>query len=170
MGSSAQPGISLLLLARGDTDGAFASIGAALSGVPVSDPLARAVLLQARVVVALAAGDLESAGVAAAELDGVAERFGASALRAAAAAAIGVVELSRGQPTRALASWRAALKGWGEVGAPYESACARAGVAQALLALGDRGGAVMELEVARATFDRLGALPDLTAVADWLEA
>jgi hypothetical protein len=99
----------------------------------------------------------------------VAERFGTSAPRAAAAAATGAVELSRGQPTRALASWRAASKGWAEVGAPYEGARARVGVAQALSALGDRGGAAIELEVAKATFERLGALPDLASVARLLE-
>ena len=82
------------------------------------------------------------------ELDGVAERFGTPALRAAAAAATGTVESSRAQHTRALVSWRAASKGWAEAGAPYESARARVGVA---------------------TFERLGARPDLDSAADLLD-
>jgi len=165
MAHPAQPGLSLLSMARGDTEAAAASIGAALGGVPAGDPLVRAALLPAHVSIAIAAGDVETAGMCATELDGVAERFGTPALRAAAAAAAGAVELSRAQPTRALASWRAASKVWAEVGAPYESARARVGVAQALTALGDRAGAAIELEVASATFSRLGAQPDLDAVA-----
>lgn len=168
MSHLAQPGLSLLLMARGDTEAAAASIGAVLGGIPAGDPLTRAALLPARVSIAIAAGDVETAGMCAAELDGVAERFGTLALRAAAAAAAGAVELSRAQHTRALASWRAASKGWAEVGAPYESARARVGVAQALMALGDRGGAAIELEVASATFERLGARPDLDSMADLL--
>jgi ATP/maltotriose-dependent transcriptional regulator MalT len=169
MAHPAQPGLSLLLMARGDVESAEASIGAALRGVPAKDPLTRAALLPARVSIAIAAGDAETAGVYATELDGVAERFGTPALRAAAAAAAGTVELSRAQHTRALASWRAASNGWAEAGAPYESARARVGVARALTALGDRGGAAIELEVASATFERLGARPDLDAAADLLD-
>ena len=58
---------------------------------------------------------------------------------------------------------------WAEVGAPYEGARARVGVAQALTALGDRGGAEIELELASATFERFGARPDLDAGADLLD-
>ena len=64
---------------------------------------------------------------------------------------------------------RAGLFTWAEAGAPYESARARVGVARALAALGDRGGATIELEVARATFERLGARPDLDSAADLLD-
>jgi class 3 adenylate cyclase len=50
------------------------------------------------------------------------------------------------------------------VGAPYEVAGSRALVGRALHALGEDGAALLELNAARAGFERVGALPDLDVV------
>ncbi|HXF58117.1 MAG TPA: adenylate/guanylate cyclase domain-containing protein [Actinomycetota bacterium] len=55
-----------------------------------------------------------------------------------------------------------------EVDAPYEAARARMLLAQAHRALGEKEAAALELRAARATFDRLGALPDAGRAADLL--
>ena len=49
---------------------------------------------------------------------------------------------------------------------PYDAARARVHIALACRVLGDHDGAGVELEAARATFERLGAQPDLA----WLES
>jgi DNA-binding NarL/FixJ family response regulator len=59
---------------------------------------------------------------------------------------------------RACATWRA-LK------LPYEGARARVTYGLALRATGDEEDARFELEAARATFERLGAVPDASQVA-----
>ena len=47
-----------------------------------------------------------------------------------------------------------------DLGSPYRVALARRGAGEAFRALGDEDGARLELEAARAIFDRLGAGPD----------
>ncbi len=160
MANPCQPGMALLMLARGDPEAASASIGAAVASVP-NDALVRAHLLPAQVTIALAAGDVDAAAVAATDLDGIGERFGTAALRAAAASARGSVDVERGRSAQAVTELRSGVQLWTEVGAPYESALARVGLGQALVALEDRGGAAMELRAASAAFERLGAEPDL---------
>ena len=51
-------------------------------------------------------------------------------------------------------------------GAPYEGACARVLIALACRELGDDDGTSLELDGARAVFDRLGATPDVA----WVES
>jgi DNA-binding NarL/FixJ family response regulator len=53
------------------------------------------------------------------------------------------------------------MRVWQEVEAPYEAARARVLAGVACRALGDEEGAGLELEAARAAFERLGAAPDL---------
>jgi DNA-binding NarL/FixJ family response regulator len=60
--------------------------------------------------------------------------------------------------TRALAVWQRA-------GAPYAAARIRVLLGRACRALGDEDGARLEEEAARRVFVRLGALPDLDALA-----
>jgi tetratricopeptide (TPR) repeat protein len=164
LGSPAQPGMALLHLKRGDVDAATSSIASALAAVP-GDRLLRARLLPARIEIALAAGDLETAAIAAGELDGLGERYGTTALRAEAACSNGLVRLARGDPIVAVRALTLGLELWSQVGAPYEAARARRGLADALLALGDRAGSAAELRAARSTFEALGARIDLEGVA-----
>src|SRR5690606_34653592 len=76
----------------------------------------------------------------------------------------GEIELVEGNAYAALASLRRALGLWQELGAPYPAARARVSIARACRELGDEDGAALELESARAAFERLEARPDLAHV------
>ena len=86
--------------------------------------------------------------MAAVELDGIAERYGSGALRAAADSARGALRFSEGDGRGAIRDLRSGLRGWQDAGAPYETAQARVQLAQALAAIGDQVSATMELEAA----------------------
>ncbi|MDP2674407.1 MAG: adenylate/guanylate cyclase domain-containing protein [Dehalococcoidia bacterium] len=159
LGTDPQPGLSLLRLAQGNTEAAASSIRRALADRP-SDRLGRARLLPAQVEIALAAGDLETARSTADEMDSIAGAFGSAALQAGAACARGALALVEGDAGGALQSLRQGLRLWQEVDAPFEAARARVLLAQAYRAEGDEEAAALELEAAKSTFERLGAVPD----------
>jgi DNA-binding SARP family transcriptional activator len=151
-GMTPQPGAALLELAKGDVAAAFASVKSFLKGASVR--LARARVLPAAVEIALAAGDPEWARSAAEELAGIAEAYGSAALTAGAARARGAVSLSDGGTSEAVRGLSEAVEAYRQAQMPYEVARTRALLAQALLAEGDRVGAVSELEASRNVFDR----------------
>jgi len=151
--------MSLLRLAQGRGDAALASIRRALAAS--GEELQRARLLPAMVEIALAAGDVEGAAEASAELEGLSERFESEVLAAIAAHARGMVLLARVEPHRALEALRAALAVWQRVGAPYLAARVRVSTGLACRTLGDAEGAALELAAARKVFEELGARPDL---------
>jgi len=156
-GHEAQPGLSLLWLARGRTAAALGAVRRQLE--EGHNPVARAGLLPAAVQVLLQCSEVEEARAAAAELDELADRFGCAAVSARAAYAAGTVLLADGQAAEALASLRRAWKTWIELGARYEAAEARMRMAVALRVLGDEDSAVSELGVAQRTFAEIGAHP-----------
>ena len=163
-GREPQPGLALLRLAQGNEDAAAAAMRRALG--ESTEPTARAALLPAFVEVMLAAGDLDEAERASAELDAIAAGYEEGALPASAAHARGAVALARGDAQTALTALRQAERTWHELEAPYESARVRALVGQACRALGDEDTAALELEAARETFEKLGAGPDLAHLGD----
>jgi ATP/maltotriose-dependent transcriptional regulator MalT len=120
-------------------------------------------LLAARVEVALAAGDLETAGGCADELAAAAADGSAAYLQATSEHAAGALLLARDDPAAALPRLRRAWSLWQEVESPYDAARTRVFVARACSALGDEDASRMERAAARAVFDELGAFPDLTA-------
>jgi ATP/maltotriose-dependent transcriptional regulator MalT len=155
-----QPGLALLRLAQDRLDAAAAALRRALDAT--TDPLKRAKLLPAQVEVMLAARDSGEAHAACSELETIAEGYGADVLRASAAYARAAIELDEGKPRDALSTLQRAREAWQE--APHFAACIRVGVARACRALGDEEGAEMELEAARAAFERLGAVPDIARI------
>jgi ATP/maltotriose-dependent transcriptional regulator MalT len=159
LGSSAEPGLSLLLLARGDIAGATAAIGAALDET-TGPVLLRSRLLPARVEIALAAGEPELARAAARELQGIAAKVGIRAVQAAAEHAHGAVAFADGDLDAAVAHLRKSYRLWMDVDAAYATARARFDCGRALHKRGDRQGARLELDAARAGFERIGAGPD----------
>ena len=165
LGWSAQPGLALLRLAQGKPDAALTSIGNALAGDRL-ERLARHTLRAAQVEIALAAGNLEVARAALAEMTEIAQAFGTAALEAARAAAAGAVLLAAGESMAALTELQRAVRLWQEVDAPYEVARARVLLAEAYRAQLDSDSAALELRAARSTFQRLGALPDVCRVAE----
>lgn len=158
-GCEPQPGLALLWLAQGRTGAACAAIRRVLGSA--TDPLHRAKLLPAHVEIALAARELGEAQAAARELAATADRFATGMLRALAAYAQGTVELASGRPQAALAPLREAAEHWQQLDAPYEVARARLELALACRDLGDVESSQLDFDAARATFERLGAAPDL---------
>jgi ATP/maltotriose-dependent transcriptional regulator MalT len=162
-GRQPQPGLALLRLAQGDVAAAAASIRRVLA--ETEEPLRRAALLPASAEIALERREVADARQASRELDEVAVSSGSAMVAAMAAQVRGAVELVDGEAEAALVSLRRAWQLWEEIGAPYQSARTRVLIGEACAALGDHDAAALELEAARAGFERLGAVPDLTRLA-----
>ena len=167
LGGGAAPGSALLQLMRGDTAGAAAAIRRALDSV--RDRVSRGRLLPAQVEIALAAGDLERAAAAVEELAGLARDFMRPLFMAEAATSAGRLALARGQAAEATNELLAAVREWTAVDAPYEGAQARILLGKAHAAEGDTAGSRLELETARAIFERLGAQAAAVEAARLLE-
>ncbi|MDF3146384.1 MULTISPECIES: transcriptional regulator [unclassified Streptomyces] len=162
-----QPGLALVRLAQGDVAAASAAVQDALEHplrvpskeLPPDTGLRRAPLLEARVEIGIAAGDIEGARAAAGELQRVAARFQSKALIAAATLAQGRVRLAEGAVADGKRLYADAARLWSEVGAPHETALARLGLAAALRAEGSAERAALEWEAARAVLDRAAGTP-----------
>src|SRR5439155_210982 len=83
-------------------------------------------LLPAQVEIAIAAGDVAGARTGVDELTEIVAGYPSPALEAGRQVALGRVLVAEGDPTAAARELRSAIKGWREVGAPYEVARARA--------------------------------------------
>jgi tetratricopeptide (TPR) repeat protein len=175
-----QPGLALVRLAQGDVASAAASIRDALENptrvpskeLPPNTELRRVPLLEAQVEIEVAAGGLERARAAAEELEGVAGRFGSKALVASTALAYGRVRLAEGASADAERHFEEAARLWHDVGAPYEAAVSRVGLAEAHRARGDADRADSELRAARVVLERIRAIhqadrvPPLAAIPE----
>jgi len=157
-----QPGLAQLRLAQGRKDAASSTIHRVLS--ETADPLRRAGLLPASIEIVLATGDLEEARSACFELEAIAEQYESAMLAAMVAYARGAVHLAEGDFQAALVALRGASDAWQGLEVPYEVARTRVLVGLACRALGDEDAATLELEAARAAFERLGATPDIARV------
>ncbi len=164
-----QPGLALVHLAQGDVATAATSIREALDSpslvpskeLPPSNDLRRAPLLQAQVEIAIAAGDLARARSASDELAVVAARFESKALGACSLDARARVSLVDGDAAQAERLFSDAAQAWGAVGAPYEAAIARLGLADACQALGRDHRAGLERDAARAALDLIVDEPSI---------
>jgi class 3 adenylate cyclase len=164
-GHDAQPGRSLLMLARGQKEEAAQSIAHALAAAAgtggSADRAARGRLLPAQVSIALANADVAAAASAVQELEDIAADFERPFFQAGALTARGELLLGEHNPSEASPilgrSWRL----WQTSDLPYEAARARLHYAEALTALGDDANARRDLAAARATFERLGATLDM---------
>ena len=166
LGRDPQPGLALLLLAEGKTERARVCVDQALED---PRPLHRARLLPAQVEIALAAGDIETARVAADELEAIRKTYGSDALEAAACSARSRIALEEANPQLASRNARQALGLWREVGAPFELAQTRMLLASAYVAEGNTDSAILELRAAVSGFERLGAVPDMRRARAQLE-
>ena len=169
LGRTPQPGLALIQLAHGNVRGASSAIKAAVVD-ETWDQWARARLLPAQVEIAIAAGDLALARTAADELSRIIEDYPSPALDAGRRQTLARVLLAEGDAAGAAHQFRAAIRLWRDVAAPYEVARGRALLAGALRALDDDDGADLELQAARQEFERLGAGPDLAATDRALRA
>jgi DNA-binding CsgD family transcriptional regulator len=151
-----------LRVAQGRTDAAAAAIRSALSAT--TDRFQRTRLLPAYIEIMLAAGDVEEARGACRELEETAGSIDTEVLGAMIAQACGAVDLAEGDARAALGSLRRAFEVWQRIEAPYLVARVRMLAGLACRALGDEEGARLEMDAARALFERLGATPDLAQI------
>jgi ATP/maltotriose-dependent transcriptional regulator MalT len=163
-GRKPHPGLSLLRLAQGQIDAAAASIRSMLLDTRVLASRAR--LLAAAVDIQLAAGDVEHARAAAAELSDLASAFDASLLTAASAHATGAVLLAEGDIAGASAALRQASDIWRDLEMPYEQAHVCLLLAAVCERRGDRDGRGLELDHARKLFEQLNAETCLARLAE----
>jgi class 3 adenylate cyclase len=167
LGRDPQPGLALLRLAEGKHETASELIDSALANDSLLT-LERARLLPARIEIALARGDLDTAADAVKELQRIADQYQSTVLRAAAARADGLLALAKGDiedaERRSLYAWKL----WTEADAPFEAAQARVQLGQAYQSRGAQELARLEFQAAQRTFARLGAVRDLAATKKFL--
>jgi DNA-binding CsgD family transcriptional regulator len=161
-GRSPQPGLALVRLAQGRMQAAEAAIRREVDAA--AGPVARCRLLGAFVEIQLACGDTNAARAAADELAAVATDRGVPFLEAVAAYASGAVRQRDGDALAALRDLERARDLWRRLDLPYDGARTRASMGQALLALGDKDAADVEMDAARKCFRELGAEHDLEAL------
>ncbi|MGY1780652.1 transcriptional regulator [Geodermatophilus sp. SYSU D01036] len=163
-----EPALSQVRAAQGDLDAGATAIQQALDRPPLvpskesppNSQLRRAPLLDALVDISTARHDTASARTAADELATIAERHGSRALRAAATRADAAVLVAAGDAASAVDRFRDAIRAWTEIGAPYEAAQARLGLAGALAALGNADAERLERRAAEAALHDIATAPD----------
>jgi class 3 adenylate cyclase len=171
LGRSPQPGLALLRLAEGKVESAVAGITQALAEIQA--PLERVRALPAQVEIAIAAGDLEAAHAAAEELQEIVDSYKigtrrAPAFDAAVHLASGQISLAENAGDGTVHQLRRARDEWNLVGAPYETAQARMLLGIAFRQRDNEHAAMLELEAALRTFERLGAKLDEERVKELL--
>jgi len=147
---------------QGQLDAAYAAIRRVAD--EVHEPGSRSRILEAYVEIALACNDIPAARAAADELSEIAERIGATFLRAVSAGVTGAVLLAELDARKALALLRQACTAWRKLDAPYEAARVQVLIAKGCTAQGDTDTASLELASAREVFLQLGAAPDTARV------
>jgi class 3 adenylate cyclase len=168
LGRDPQPGLALLRLAQGKTEGACTCIDQALD--EESRDLHRARLLPAQVEIALAAADVTKARKAADELTAIAQTYASDALQADACSVRTRIALEEGNVRLAVRDARQALRFWQEISAPFEAAQVRVLLASAYLAEPNVESGVLELQAAVSAFDRLGAVPAARRAREQLQS
>ena len=158
-------GLALVRLAQRRVDAATGIITRMLAE-QTWNQLARGKLLPARVQIAVAAEDLDTAADAVAELERIAAAFESPVLSAAAASSRGRLLLAQGDASAACATLREALQRWQQLEVPYEVATVRLLLGQACRSCGDEDAASRSLASAAAIFERLGAALDSGHIRD----
>jgi ATP/maltotriose-dependent transcriptional regulator MalT len=161
-GRDPSPGLALLRLAEGNRDAAAATARRMVA--ESSTRFDRPAILAAATEVLLAVDDVDAARAAAVELEDIATRGDAALLDAMATFAAGCVRLASGDAAGALSPLRRACRLWRELGMAYDAGRAQVALARACRALEDHDTAGLELDAARAVFERLGAAPDVAVV------
>jgi len=168
LGSTPMPGLALLRLSDGDAVAASSMIETTLDGT--DGLLARAELLPSAIEIALAADIPELAHRHSEELAELADRFDSDLLHTFAAQADGRIAGAEGRATAAVALHRQVVDHLAVEGLPYEAARARCDLAAALAATGSPDMGELELDAARAEFEKLGARTDLARLAEMSDA
>lgn len=161
-GRNPQPGLALLRLAQGKNKSAKTAIRNVLD--ESQDQRERARILPAYVEIMLASGESQIAENTVDELSAIATELGAPFLQAIAARASGSILLANAKPSAAIKKLRQSYALLKKIQATYESARTQVLIGIACRRLGDSDTAEMELDAACATFQQLGAVPDINRV------
>jgi ATP/maltotriose-dependent transcriptional regulator MalT len=159
LGRDPQPCLSLVRLAQGQSAAASAALRTALAEQSMSRGR-RAHLLAAQVSIAIAADEYQVAREAVHELSSIADALNRPAVIAMAALARGAFRLADNDAKGAVGELRVASATWRDLRLPYEEAETRLLLGKAIHAMGDEEGARLEIQTARAGFERLGAHRD----------
>lgn len=160
------PGLALVRLAQGRVAEALALIKDSIAHPflapwkerPPFGDLALAPLIEAQAEIAAAAGDRDTARRASDSLRAIAETYRSPWLAASASLAEARAALLDGDLDEAVAGATAAVAGWADIGAPYETAVARTVLAEAHHRAGSHGNAQLERRAAAAAFEAFGAV------------
>jgi len=161
-GRDPEPGLALLRLAAGEVDAAVAAVERALE--TTHGRREHLAALTAAVDVFLAAGRIEDARQIAADLQARAQAEAPLPVAAHAGFARAGVALADGDAVAARDGFRAASDTWLALGVPYEAARCREQLGLARRQLGDADGADLDLDVALAAYEDLGAVLDAARV------
>lgn len=159
------PGLALVRLAQGRVAEATTLIDEAVAH-PFRSPskerppfgdLSLAPLLEAQVEIAADAGDLTTVQRSSASLRVIADRYRSPWLAASAHLAEARAAVLAGDLDTAIVSSGAAISGWADIGAPYETSVARMVLAEAHAGSGNHASARLERRAASAAFEAFGA-------------
>lgn len=157
LGAGACGGLALLRLAQGQVEEAMSMIKACLESN--SNPLGRAGQLVMLVQIAVAAGDLDGAHRAQAELATITDTFGTPDLIATERSACGRLQLAERDPD-ACETLKQAADQWHRLNVPYEEATARTLLGEALRTAGADVDATESFTDAARLFEQIGAQLD----------
>lgn len=164
----ARLGQAALTLERGEAADAVSELERILSQISDAEPTMRAGALELAVRAHLAARDIPGALRARDELRHIAHTLGTAPLAAAAAAAEGAVLAHQGDAAGAVSRFEAAIAGYEQSGAPFETARARRDLAVVLAVTGQAAGAKREGRRALEAFQALGAAGEAQRAKDQL--
>ena len=160
LGADPQPGLALLHLARGRSEAARKA-AATFGGPPTTQPLQRAVLLDAVATIGAEAGDSELVDRAANELSELWASEPLPVVGAFAAAADGLRHLQQADHDAAAGRLRLAVRMFTEQRLPFEAARRRLDLADAARRSGDSETAELELAAAMPVLEALDARVEL---------
>jgi DNA-binding CsgD family transcriptional regulator len=150
-------GLGRLALEAGDGAAAADAAERVLRRLPTGNVLHRIPALELLVRARTALGEWDAATAAHEELETAAELIGTPYLAGRASLARAELSMARSREQEARQAFEDALDRFTEIGAPYDAALARWGLARALAALGRTDSAVAAAGAARDEFAALGA-------------
>ncbi len=157
-----------MTLERGAAAAAATEIDRLLAQVSDAEPTTRAGALELGARASIAAGDGAAATRAADELRRIAQTLDPAPLGAAASAVEGALLFFQKDAAGAVSCFEAAIAGYEQSGAPFETARVRLDLATALAATGQAAAAERETRRALETFQALGAERDARRAQDRL--
>ncbi len=159
LGKEPVPGVALVAASQGNRDAAIATLKQALTAPDQRIPRSRVLLPLVELLVD--AGEVDEARRVSAELEALADECKTGAMRAWADTAKAACLAAADSVAEAVTLLDGANRIWEELKVPYEAASTRLRRGLLRRQLGEDAGADLDFEAAQATFERLGAFPDV---------